>query len=196
MAHFKGAVSIGGVARQVEVSGEPTGRTAVRVDRVTVYDKKPFVARDTVSLDVGGQAVTLTWRHPGLTRLECDITAGGVTTTLAGVTSRGEVVAPLDEATRRRLQARTAGVIAVFGGLALSWWNYASLQEGYYIPQTLFIVPTAILGGLFALLFPSKVAESGRTAEKVVLVVSLLVTLGLGFLFSRWFLATFAPASP
>ena len=196
MAHFRGAVSIGGVARQVEVSGDPTGRTAVRVDGVTVYDKKPFVARDTVSFDVGGQAVTLTWRHPGLTRLECDIAAGGVTTTLAGVTRQGEVVAPLDKATLRRLEARTAGVIAILVGLVISWWNYTSLREGYYYPTTLYAVPTALIGGLLAVLFPSRVAEGGRTAEKIVMVASLLVTLGLGFLFSRWFLATFAPASP
>jgi len=196
MALFRGAVSIGGVARQVEVSGNPTGRTAVRVDGVTVYDKKPFVARDTVSFDVGGQAVALTWRNPGLFRLECDITAGGVTTTLAGVTRRGEVVAPLDKATRLRLEARTAGVIAILAGLVVSWWNYDSLRRGYYHPSSLYFVPLAVIGGLLALLFPSRLVEGGRTAEKVVLVASLLLTLGLGFLFSRWFLATFAPTAP
>ena len=194
---FRGKVSIGGAVRQVEVVGSPTGRTAVSVDGATVYDKKPFVAKDTVSFAVGGQAMSLTWRHPGLTRLECDITAGGVTTTLEGVSSRGEVVAPLDPATRLRRQARTGGVIAILVGIVICFWNYDSLQRGYYLPQTLFLVPTATLGGLFAALFPSKLAgSSSGPAQRVVLVVSLLGTLGLGFLFSRWFLAAFAPPLP
>jgi hypothetical protein len=194
MVTFKGVAAIGGVDRQVEVSGNPSGRTVVRVDGVPMYDEKPFVARDTISFDVGGQAVTLTWRQLGLTRLECDVTSGGITATLARVMSSGGVVAPLDPATRRRVQARAGGAIALFAGIVMLWWSYDSLQRGRYDLKHLFAVPALIVGGLLGLLFPAAMTGSaGRTKQSVVMLLSLLLTLGLGYLFSRWFLATFAP---
>jgi hypothetical protein len=193
MPTFRGVALIGGVNRQVEVSGNPAGRTVVRVDGVPMYDEKPFVARETVRFDVGGQEVTLTWRQLGLRRLECDIASGGITTTLSGVTSGGERGAPLDPATRRRVEIRSLGLVALVAGLLLCWWSYDSLQRGYYELKFLFAVPPLIIGGLLGVLFPSAMARGGRTTQKVVVMVSLLATLGLGFLFSRWFVATFAP---
>ncbi len=48
MARFVGTVTLGGRKRRVEVAGDPM-RTVVQVDYLTVYDKKPFVAREKVT---------------------------------------------------------------------------------------------------------------------------------------------------
>jgi 4-amino-4-deoxy-L-arabinose transferase-like glycosyltransferase len=101
--------------------------------------------------------------------------------------------AGLRPATRRQVQIRSLGLVALVAGLVLCWWSYDSLQRGHYELKYLFAVPPLIIGGLLGVLLPSAMAKGGRTPQKVVVVVSLLATLGLGFLFSRWFVATFAP---
>lgn len=142
-----------------------------------------------------GQTTTLTWRHLGLTRLECDITASGVTTTLSGVANTGKLVAPLDAATRDRLNARAGGCVAIVLGLFALWWTYDSLQRGYYNVGPLYGGPFAILGGFLAVLFPHRVKafESTKSAQNAVSVAVVLGTVLLGMLFSRWFLDTFLP---
>ncbi len=148
-----------------------------------------------MTFEAAGEPVILTWRYPSLNRLECDITAGGTTTTLHGVADTGELVAPLDAATRRRLYVRSSGYLWVAAGLVALWWSYDGLRRGDYDPEIIFAAPVLVLGGATAALFPHWAVEGSRVTQRVALLAGVLLTLLLGSLFFRWFLSTFGPGA-
>lgn len=191
MPQYRGQAEIAGKVRTVAVRGEPLGRIVIEIDGQTVFDKKPFIPRSSVPFSACGTDLTLRWRDLGPLTRECDIVVGGRSVSLSAVRADGRTVAPLDPSKRARLEARNLGFfLLALGGVAF-WWNYSSIKEGYYYPKWLYFTPILLLGGLALVILRPTRQHLDRRENLLMAVLAMAATLGLGWLFSQWFLSTF-----
>ena len=49
---YTGSILVNGSPRQVNIAGNPLGRTVIQVDGATVYDKKPFIQKEVIDFNV------------------------------------------------------------------------------------------------------------------------------------------------
>lgn len=76
-------------------------------------------------------------------------------------------------------------LILVFAGLVYYGWRQLQ-TEGEYSMKFAAFGPVGVVGGLFLLLFPSKIGKPETTADKVLLIGVLIVGLAAGLL--NWYL--------
>ena len=76
-------------------------------------------------------------------------------------------------------------LILVFAGLTYYGWHQL-LSEGEYSMKFAAFGPVGVVGGLFLLLFPSKVGKPETTADKLIVLGVLVVGLAAGLL--NWYL--------
>jgi len=76
-------------------------------------------------------------------------------------------------------------LIAVFGGLVYYAWHQL-LSEGEYSMKFAAFGPVGVVGGLFLLLFPSKVGKPQTTFDKLLVIGVLVIGLAAGLL--NWYL--------
>lgn len=76
-------------------------------------------------------------------------------------------------------------LIAVFGGLVYYGWHQL-LSEGEYSMKFAAFGPVGVVGGLFLLLFPSKVGKPQTTFDKFLVIGVLVIGLAAGLL--NWYL--------
>src|SRR5258708_39439981 len=92
---FAGTVVVNGSERRLEVSGNPLGRTIVRLDGGTIYDKKPFIQKETVDFNIApGKPATLRWQQVSVAGYEGDVTVDGRIATLPKIKRGGTAVKP------------------------------------------------------------------------------------------------------
>jgi hypothetical protein len=189
---FGGSALVNGGERRLTIVGSPLGRTTIQVDGVTVFDKKPFVARETIDFDIiPGKKATLRWQQVSLTGLECDITVDGRTATLAPVTESGAPAKPVSAQQREQFKIRMLGVGFAALGACFIVLNYFELQRGAYYPNYLMVSPLLLVSGCITLAKPRLDFSSAASRKyAVALAVGMLI---VGRFFCNWFLSTFAP---
>lgn len=77
------------------------------------------------------------------------------------------------------------GLILVGGGLLYVNWHQLN-TEGKYSFKLAAFTPVCIVGGLFLLLFPTKVGRPETTTDKVIAIVVLAIGLLAGL--ANWYL--------
>jgi hypothetical protein len=162
MPEFIGSIQFDGKLQSVAVSGSPYGKITIRVGGNTVYDKKPFIAKDSVSFTVAGHEGTFTWQQLGLGKLECDISIDGNTTTLSRVDYAGHIIPPMDARARTRTQLRVYGFLILAAGISAILFNYSELGSGHYDPKLLGVAPSLVLWGIF-LIVKQRNSRSSRS---------------------------------
>lgn len=190
--HFSGTVVVNGGERRLEIERSPLGHTVIQVDGVTIYDKKPFVNRNTLDFDiVPGKKAMLTFQQVSLKDVECDFSADGGTTTLTAVDRSGSVAKPVGAKQRQEFGVRTFGVGCLVGGVISLVGNYLQLKEGSYYPKFLFMAPMLLVGGVVMLANPRLDASTpGQKKATVALAVFMLI---VSWFFEHWFVSTFGP---
>ena len=192
MAEYRGVVELGGSSYPAEVSGSPNGSITVRVGGQTVFDKKPFIAKESYDLIIHGKSATLTWLQAGILDVDCEIAVEGKRVVLAKFERSGRVRPALNEAAREKVLVRNYGLGCAIGGLAFILLNYEELtRNGHYYPKWLFVAPILIVFGLY--LAVAKPTSKEPPTQKMWWGIALvfLVMCGVGWAFSRWFLLTF-----
>jgi hypothetical protein len=189
-------VLVNGSARQLRVQGNPTWRTVIQVDGVTVYNKFPslYGKRDIKFDFIPGKPAQLRWYKTTAHQLEFRVTVDGATTKLASLDS----VAVTN--TRRRFEQRAAGVFLLALAVFSFYMNrHSLLASNQYYPKALGITPLLFFGGLASLFYPSilhpaiKKPPQNKATQIIVGIVGLAIVV-LGFtLFTDRFLATFSP---
>lgn len=76
-------------------------------------------------------------------------------------------------------------LILLFAGMVYYSW-YQLHSEGKYSLKLAAFAPVGVVGGLFLLVFPSKVGTPQTTADKLTVLVVFMVGLAAGLL--NWFL--------
>jgi hypothetical protein len=193
MPDYTGSIQLDGKSHTISVSGSPSGRIMIRIGANTVYDKKPFIAKQSVSFTVSGGTGTLTWQNLGLGNLECDISIDGKTTTLSRIDKHGRVTPPLDPISRARAQIRVYGILFVAAGLFAVLLNYFELRTGRYYPSALTVAPALVFMGIFFIVKRPVVKELSSKYVTRILLIGVPLMLLVGWAFSKWFLLTFAP---
>jgi hypothetical protein len=85
------------------------------------------------------------------------------------------------------LKARLLAVVIIIVFAALTYYNWHQLgEEGRYSLKLAAFGPVGVVGGLFLLLFPSKVGKPETTRDKVIVLLVLVLGLGVGLL--NWYL--------
>ena len=84
------------------------------------------------------------------------------------------------------LKVRLFALLLILGGCGFVYYNwYQARHEGrYYLKQTVFS-PLIVVGGLYLLLFPTRIGKPETTSEKIAAmsVLGLGVIAGLANLF-------------
>lgn len=76
-------------------------------------------------------------------------------------------------------------LILVFGGITYYVW-YQATNEGRYSFKMATFGPVGIVGGLFVLLFPGMAGKPNTTAQKIAVILVLVIGLAAGLL--NWYL--------
>jgi hypothetical protein len=192
---FSGSVLVAGSSRQLNIQGNPLGRTVIEVDGATVYDKKPFIQKEVIDFNVlPDKPAKMRWHQVSAMKMECDVIIDNQTTTLSTVAKDGSLNQPVGAQARHTFQQRYVG----FGFLAVAalsfWLNYNQLTKtGQYYPKALGIIPAFTLMGLASIMHPLvNLNPKSKVGVWVTVGVSLAaVVFGFTF-FADWFLATFA----
>lgn len=192
---FAGSVLVNGSERRLAIDGNPLGRTSIQVDGVTVYDKKPFVHKETIDFDIlPGKKATLRWQQVSLTGKEVDIIVDGRSTTLATIARDGSSVRPVGAKAREDFKVRAFGGGAVALGVVFLLLNYFELRgDGQYYPKYLFIAPLLIVDGLIGLFAKPDFLDQASPARRNGFIVLQVILLILCWFFKGWFLSTFGP---
>lgn len=189
---FAGTVLVNGSERRLKIDSNPLGRTVIQVDGATTYDKKPFVAKDTIDFDiVPGKKALLRLHQVSFTGMECDVTVDGRTTTLSSVARDGSLAKPVGARQREEFKARAFGAGAVAAGIGFLILNYFELQKGSYYPKYLAISPFLIVVGSVLLANPNLDLSSPK--KKNAYIAALVGLLIAGWFFKSWFVSTFGP---
>jgi hypothetical protein len=191
---YTGSVVVNGSPRQVDIEGNPLGRTLIQVDGSTVYDKKPFIQKEIIDFNVlPGKPAKMHWHQVSALKMEVDIIVDSKTTTLSALAKDGSVRGPVGEKARQSFNIRMTG-LGFLGGAALSFWlNYSELtSKGEYYPKWLAIIPLFALMGVVGLVRPDlDFSPKNKVAVWVTAGFSLAaVVFGFTF-FTDWFLGTF-----
>jgi hypothetical protein len=188
---FSTAVLVNGSQRRLQIDGHPLGRTVILVDGVTAYDKKPFVHRETIAFDIlPGKKATFRWQQVSLTRMECDVTVDGRTTTLTAVARNRSSAKPVGAARREDFKVRVIGAGLLALAAAALVLNYFEIQTGSYYPKYLVVTPLLLVAGLVLLTNP-RLDLGSSSKKKAFAALSILLLVG-GWFFEGWFLSTFA----
>lgn len=87
----------------------------------------------------------------------------------------------------RHLKIRLFALVLVVACAALVYYNWQQLtNEGRYSMKLATFSPVGIVGGIFLLLFPSKVGKPASADEKIVVLLVLVVGMAIGLL--NWYL--------
>ena len=85
------------------------------------------------------------------------------------------------------MRTRIFALILIVACGALTYYNWYQLNtEGKYSTKLATFGPVCVVGGIFILLFPSKVGKPTTTGDKVVVLGVLVVGLVAGLL--NWYL--------
>ena len=191
---FSGSVLVNGSPRQVNIEGNPMGRTVIKVDGATVYDKKPFIQKETFEFNlVPGKPATMRWHQISPLKMECDITVDQLTTTLSTLAKDGTLRQPVGAKARQIAQIRWSGVgVLVLAGISF-WLNYSEVStKGEYYPKYLAAIPILTLMGIVAAVRPDFDISAKNKAAVWTVVAIGGVALIFGFtIFTQWFLAAF-----
>jgi hypothetical protein len=192
---FTGSVLVNGSPRQVNIQGNPLGRTVIQVDGSTVYDKKPFVQKEVIDFDVlPGKPAKMHWHQISALKMEVDVIVDNRATTLAALAKDGSVRLPVGAKERQNFQHRYTGIGFLVVAAFCFWLNYNELkQTGEYYPKALGIIPALIFMGLASIVHSFvNLNPKSKVGMWVTAAVSLsIVAIGFTF-FKDWFLATFA----
>jgi hypothetical protein len=188
-------VLVNGSARKLRVQGNPTWRTVIKVDGVTVCDKFPGLYGKTfIKFDfIPGKPANLRWYKTAAQQIEFQVTVDGATTTLASLESAAVTNA------RGVFEQRAGGFFLLALAAFSFYFNRQSLLESNeYYPKYLGITPLIILGGLVNLFCPSILHPAIKKAPESKIMQAVVWIFGVGIvvfgftLFTDWFLATFS----
>ena len=186
--NYAGSILVNGSERKIEVSGNPVGRTTIQLDGITVYDKTPFVHKETIEFQpIPGKKAVLRWQQVSVTGVECDVTVDGKTSTLSGLTRDG-VLKPVGQEKRREFEVWMAGAALIVFGIVSLVMNYYDLKTGHYW-TTLGSEPIALVAGATVCIRPSAYQGLSQTTQKILIVLGV----GAMFLFHELFLSLWVP---
>ena len=193
--HFTGSILVAGTSRQLNIQGNPLGRTVIEVDGATVYDKKPFIQKEIIDFNVvPGKPARMRWHQVSPLKMECDVIVDNRTTTLSTVAKDGSLSKPVGAPARQTFQVRYVGAGFLAFAAFSFWLNYGELSsKGDYYPKLLAGIPMFVLIGMAGLLHP-KFNFSPKNKTLVWLTVGAsAIVMTFGFtIFTNWFLTTFA----
>ena len=87
----------------------------------------------------------------------------------------------------RHIKARLFAVVLILLSIVLIYINWRQLwTEGTYSLKLAAFGPVVGVGGLFLLLFPSRAGKPNTTAEKITVLVVLVIGLAAGLV--NWYL--------
>jgi len=87
----------------------------------------------------------------------------------------------------RHWKIRLFALLLVVVCAALVYCNWQQLStEGRYSMKLATFGPVGVVGGIFLLLFPSKVGKPASAGEKIVVLLVLVVGMAIGLL--NWYL--------
>ena len=186
---FAGTVVVNGSERRLEVSGNPLGRTIVRLDGITIYDKKPFIQKETIDFNiVPGKPASLRWQQVSVAGYECDVTVDGRVATLPKIRRDGTTIKPVGAKQRQNFQVQAAGFAFLGLGVMSLVLNYFDLQRGYYW-TTLGMEPLAICLGIFLIVKPD--VKLSDKHSQTVFALGGVINLIVGYFFRSWFIGQF-----
>jgi len=189
---FVGSAAVNGSERRVAIAGSPVGRTVIQVDGVTVYDKKPFIHKETLDFEIiPGKKATLRWQQVSVKGFECDLTVDGKTTALATMATDGSLNKSVGGTRREQFNIRAVGAgLAAMGVIALLI-NYMELNRGgYYYPKLIFAAPLLLVNGLIGLSNPEFISLSTPARRNSFLVLQGVLIV-FGWWFTGWFVNAF-----
>lgn len=196
MAQYEGTLQVGANAVPITVSGSPTGRITVRVGARVVFDKKPFIAKESYEFSVYGKSGRLKWLQAGLMDVDCEISIDGKTATLSRLTEAGRVKPPLDVAAREKVMVRNYGFGLVALALGSILFNYFSVsRDGTYYPKLLGTSPLMMLMGIILTVKQPTSKEPPTQRMWWWMIAGAVVMCIVGWLFSQWFIRAFAPVN-
>ncbi len=76
-------------------------------------------------------------------------------------------------------------IILIFGGLMYYNWHQL-ISEGAYSTKLAALTPVGVIGGVFLLLFPSKIGKPETAKDKTIIWLIFIVGLAAGLL--NWYL--------
>ena len=85
------------------------------------------------------------------------------------------------------LKVRLFALLIILAGVGLAYYNWYQLRtEGTYSFKVATFAPVCVVGGIFLLLFPTKVGKPDTTREKIL----VFAVLGLGLIAGlvNWYL--------
>ncbi len=192
---YTGSILVNGSPRQVNIAGNPLGRTVIQVDGATVYDKKPFIQKEVIDFNVlPGKSAKMRWHQVSALKMEVDVIVDNQATTLSALAKDGSVRQPVGEKARRTFQMRITGFGLLAGAAFCFLLNYNELtSKGEYYPKALALIPVFTLMGLAGIVHPDfDFSPKNKVAVWVTFGVSLAL-VAFGFtIFTDWFLGTFA----
>ncbi len=87
----------------------------------------------------------------------------------------------------RHLKARMVAIFIIVVCAALTYWAWHQLMtEGKYPLKVAAFGPVGIIGGLFLLIFPTKLGKPQTTADKIIVMVVFAIGLAAGLV--NWYL--------
>ncbi|HEU5237418.1 MAG TPA: hypothetical protein VFU37_09775 [Pyrinomonadaceae bacterium] len=87
----------------------------------------------------------------------------------------------------RNLKVRLFALVLILLFAGMVYYNWHQLQTaGKYSLKMAAFAPVGVVGGLFLMVFPSKVGKPQTTADKLIVLGVFVVGLGAGLL--NWYL--------
>jgi CDP-diglyceride synthetase len=85
------------------------------------------------------------------------------------------------------MRTRIFAILLIIACAALTYYNWYQLNtEGKYSTKLATFGPVCVIGGLFLLVFPSKVGKPTTTSDKIIVLAVLAIGLLAGLL--NWYL--------
>ena len=187
---FAGVVVVNGQPRQVNINGNPMGRTVIQVDRTTVYDKKPFLQKEVIEFQViPGKPAKMRWHQVSPLKMECDIVVDHESTTLPSVAKDGTVRPLVGARARKMFEARAIGA----GMLAMAAFSFGLnrnelLSKNEYYPKLLALIPGLALMGMLLVVKPEWTDFSPKDKVRVWTTIgaTLMLLLFGATIFTDW----------
>ena len=87
----------------------------------------------------------------------------------------------------KHLKVRIGGLALILFGAFLIYYNWYQLNsDGKYSLKLAAFSPLFVVGGIFILLFPTKVGKAETTGDKIIAMVVFAIGLAAGLL--NWYL--------
>ena len=184
-----GSVLVNGSQRQIQVAVNLFGRTTIRVDGLTVYEKIPIQPKSIDFNVIPGKKANLKWRQTPDLKLECSILVDGCATKLAALPESVE-----EKKAQQKYEQWIFGAAAFVFAAACFWWNYSTIRnDGTYYPKALGIIPSFVAMGIMSFLHPHVNFSPKNRALQVVVGIGAFAIVAFGFtFFTQWFLAAYS----